>query len=392
MPLSKAGSSVQEDKGLLQLTDAQDYPTPNTELSHLPLAFLESYPFPAFILHVPIPLHHGSTDGYQHSTSINSPNTPSHTSGAWLGSSGLLQPVWVNQRFTALNSKRTLLDLLSMRDLEMFTDWISGVLEREASNKADSSKVTPGIVDTPFAFGSPLSIPLQSPQYGTIQMNMTQTSYQTQPPNPTSSFLIIQCIPAQTLIPTQSLANPADGVNDAAPLQNDLDNVDASSDSESAMDMDQPVSRSPIDHIGSDPAHPKHVSVEYLLETKDWSKTSLGSRNQWPESLRTMLSLVMALPLQATLWWGPDLLLLYNQKYAKMLRGKHPHAFGVAGAINYAEVWSTLGPVAKGVIRGKPESREDDFFLFETLDPDTPLIECYHSCRFRSLRFSCFLV
>ena len=123
------------------------------------------------------------------------------------------------------------------------------------------------------------------------------------------------------------------------------------------------------------------TSVEYLLQNTDWSKTSLGPRSRWPQSLRTMLSLVQALPLQATLWWGPELVLLYNEHYANMLQGKHPSLFGMEGARGYAEVWAGLGPVAKSVMSGIPASQDDDLFLFETNDPEVPLLEYYHSCK-----------
>jgi hypothetical protein len=137
-----------------------------------------------------------------------------------------------------------------------------------------------------------------------------------------------------------------------------------------------------LDQLTSGPRKPftDATSVEYLLQNTDWSKTSLGPREQWSQSLRTMLSLVQALPLQATLWWGPDLVLIYNEHYANMLQGKHPSLFGMAGAKGYAEVWSALGPVAKTVMSGVPASKDDDLFLFETNDSETPLVEYYHSC------------
>jgi hypothetical protein len=121
-------------------------------------------------------------------------------------------------------------------------------------------------------------------------------------------------------------------------------------------------------------------SVENLLWTIDWSKTSLGDRSQWDQALRSMLSLIFAMPLQATLWWGPNLVLLYNEHYAGMLQGKHPTLFGTEGAKGYAEIWASLGPVAKEVMRGVPASKEDDPFLFE-ITPGN-LVEYYHSCQF----------
>lgn len=94
------------------------------------------------------------------------------------------------------------------------------------------------------------------------------------------------------------------------------------------------VSRRPA----SDP-----LSVEYLLETKNWAQTPLGPRERWPQSLKTALAIVMAMPCQANLWWGREsLVMLYNQSYAAMVAHKHPQLFGQHGAVGWSEVSPAL--------------------------------------------------
>ncbi|KAJ9118339.1 hypothetical protein QFC22_004255 [Naganishia vaughanmartiniae] len=80
------------------------------------------------------------------------------------------------------------------------------------------------------------------------------------------------------------------------------------------------------------------TSAESLLLNTDWSKTDLGPMENWPSSLRTALSIVMAMPGQANLWWGKELTMIYNDHYASMVQRKHPALFGKSGAEGWAEV------------------------------------------------------
>ncbi|HEY7546867.1 MAG TPA: hypothetical protein VID27_18390, partial [Blastocatellia bacterium] len=43
----------------------------------------------------------------------------------------------------------------------------------------------------------------------------------------------------------------------------------------------------------------------------DWSKTSLGPIEDWPQSLRTAVSICLSSRFPMVIWWGPDLILLY---------------------------------------------------------------------------------
>ncbi len=73
-----------------------------------------------------------------------------------------------------------------------------------------------------------------------------------------------------------------------------------------------------------------------LVRSHDWSRTSLGPMEQWPAALKTSLSLCLACPFPIAISWGPELVLLYNDAYARLLGSSHPQAFGAgiaAGAI-----------------------------------------------------------
>lgn len=51
---------------------------------------------------------------------------------------------------------------------------------------------------------------------------------------------------------------------------------------------------------------PAETDCKTLLETTDWSKTSLGLRSTWSPVLETMIAIVMASPTQDSLWLGAD--------------------------------------------------------------------------------------
>lgn len=124
------------------------------------------------------------------------------------------------------------------------------------------------------------------------------------------------------------------------------------------------------------PSSSDPLSIEHLLQVTDWSKTPLGPRENWPQSLKSALSIVLSMPGQANLWWGKDLVQLYNDHYAAMLPGKHPQLFGSNGPISWSEIWAGLGPLADQVMSGTPITKEDDLFLFETW-PEKKLEEVY---------------
>jgi signal transduction histidine kinase len=101
-----------------------------------------------------------------------------------------------------------------------------------------------------------------------------------------------------------------------------------------------------------------------LVRSMDWSKTPLGPIESWPRSLRTMLGAVLGSRFPMLLWWGPDLLHLYNDAYRPILRDKHPASLGAPAAEVWAEVWDVAGPMARSVQDGGPATWIEDLQLF----------------------------
>ena len=87
-----------------------------------------------------------------------------------------------------------------------------------------------------------------------------------------------------------------------------------------------------------------------LIRAKDWSQTPLGPVERWPQSLRTAVSMLLPSQAQIILFWGPDLVSLYNDAYRPVLGVKHPWALGTPAGETWSEIWEILEPLLRGVM------------------------------------------
>lgn len=89
-----------------------------------------------------------------------------------------------------------------------------------------------------------------------------------------------------------------------------------------------------------------------LIRSTDWSRTPLGPIESWPQSLRSAVSILLPSRAQIVMFWGPDLIALYNDAYCPVLGKKHPHALGLPGREVWSEVWETgLRELFEGVLQ-----------------------------------------
>lgn len=98
-----------------------------------------------------------------------------------------------------------------------------------------------------------------------------------------------------------------------------------------------------------------------LLRSTDWSKTPLGAIESWPTSLRTIVGTLLHSRHPMFLWWGPELIQIYNDAYIPSFGvGKHPSAMGQRGADCWKEIWPIISPQIDDVMqRGKASWNED---------------------------------
>ena len=112
-----------------------------------------------------------------------------------------------------------------------------------------------------------------------------------------------------------------------------------------------------------------------LIRATDWSKTPLGDPENWPQSLRTMVSVVLNNPFGMYIAWGKEYTQIYNDGYRPILGAtKHPHALGISTRETFAEIWHIIGSMFDGVMKGVPIGFPD-FML--PLDRNGFIENCY---------------
>ena len=96
-----------------------------------------------------------------------------------------------------------------------------------------------------------------------------------------------------------------------------------------------------------------------LCRAFHWETTPLGPVEGWSSTLRTAAQIVLASGLPNVLLWGPELIQIYNDAYAELIRDKHPGALGHGNREIWPEVWHINGPIYQRVFRGETITRED---------------------------------
>ncbi|WP_420136271.1 sensor histidine kinase [Sphingomonas sp.] len=65
-----------------------------------------------------------------------------------------------------------------------------------------------------------------------------------------------------------------------------------------------------------------------LIAAFDWSQTSLGPIEGWPQSLKTTTNLLLLSPVPIVLLWNEDGVMIYNDAYSRFAGRRHPQLLG----------------------------------------------------------------
>ena len=121
-----------------------------------------------------------------------------------------------------------------------------------------------------------------------------------------------------------------------------------------------------------------------FMRSTDWRKTPLGPTENWPQSLRTAVSICLNSKFALLVWWGPELVMLYNDAYRQIIGAKHPAAFGHPGRDCWHEIWDTIGPMLHGVLKEGKATWSDDLLLM--LERHGYPEECYFTFSYSPIR------
>ena len=102
-----------------------------------------------------------------------------------------------------------------------------------------------------------------------------------------------------------------------------------------------------------------------LCRAFDWTTTPLGAPSGWSSSLRTIVKMLLASRQPMFLFWGPDLVQIYNDAYRPSFAegGRHPRALGARGADFWTEIWHIIGPQIDQVMAGGEATWHEDHLV-----------------------------
>ncbi|HEY7286917.1 MAG TPA: ATP-binding protein [Vicinamibacterales bacterium] len=103
------------------------------------------------------------------------------------------------------------------------------------------------------------------------------------------------------------------------------------------------------------------------MRAMDWARTPLGPCEEWAQSLRSTVSMLLPSKAQIIVFWGPEFVVLYNDAYRPVFGAKHPRVLGQPGRAAWSEIWDTqLRELLEGVVRtGEAFSARDLLFEVE---------------------------
>ncbi len=96
-----------------------------------------------------------------------------------------------------------------------------------------------------------------------------------------------------------------------------------------------------------------------LIRHKDWTSTGLGNPDQWPQSLKTVTSMLLMSPVPIVLLWGVKGIMIYNDAYSEFAGDRHPRLLGAEVRKGWAEIADFNDNVMRVGLAGKTLAYKD---------------------------------
>jgi hypothetical protein len=90
-----------------------------------------------------------------------------------------------------------------------------------------------------------------------------------------------------------------------------------------------------------------------MMRAHDWSRSEVGPPQGWPQSLRSVVNLMLGSGFPMFVAWGPQLEMLYNDAYAEILGRKHPASLGTAFRTVWYDILDDIMPFVNRALAGE---------------------------------------
>src|SRR5579862_3202402 len=121
------------------------------------------------------------------------------------------------------------------------------------------------------------------------------------------------------------------------------------------------------------------------MRALDWSATALGPVEQWPQSLRACVGVILGSGYPMLVSWGPAYAMLFNDPYRPLIGTKQLTALGRGIREVLPETWDFLGPRFDRVMSHGEEATHLTGQMF-TVYRNNYLEECYFSFSYSPIR------
>lgn len=127
-------------------------------------------------------------------------------------------------------------------------------------------------------------------------------------------------------------------------------------------------------HVGGD------GEMAQRIRAFDWSMTQLGPIERWPQSLVSVMQVVLASPVPMVVLWGADGYMLYNDAYAVFAGGRHPYLLGCPVEQGWPEVAAFNHRVLETCLAGGTLTyRDKELVLLRDGKPEDVWMDLYYS-------------
>ena len=122
-----------------------------------------------------------------------------------------------------------------------------------------------------------------------------------------------------------------------------------------------------------------------IMRAYDWKSSPLGPVDDWPQSLKTAVQILLSSRFSMWMAWGPELVFFYNDAYRKATLGeKHPWALGRPAREVWSEIWNEIGPRIQTVLDTGMATWDEGLLLF--LERSGFPEETYHTFSYSPLK------
>ena len=120
-----------------------------------------------------------------------------------------------------------------------------------------------------------------------------------------------------------------------------------------------------------------------LMRAKDWSSTPVGAPETWPNSLKTVVRIMLTSRYAMWMGWGADLTFFCNDAYLPTVGIKRSWVLGSSARKVWEEIWPDIGPRIDQVLQRGEATWDEGLLLF--LERSGYPEETYHTFSYSPL-------